>query len=364
MLYDLAVPVFYLDFSSIKARDQHFNEITAYIFPCMARTSRSRSPPMRNAALPIRTRDPLAQTGTISPVAGKLISTQADRCRYSDCSNESPHDHSTAEGITLPSVEEYGKASEAIRDRWTEEQRRRIAENEALLRELAGIEPKVGRLSTKAHLPRGNDLTVQEQIEIIHGGAGQVPDEALLEEQRRNVIDNTNAAPTVPCTRSSVLRTDDKSQTRTEQTNSLEWDDFPELDAKYPTSNTPGCSKDLTPTPKPPLPPPVGTLYNPAAENAPTPKNPHKPSLHRQINDFLHTTSQLCTGPCPIQTPHNKGAYLHQGQIPRVWNARWGYSDPPREIWDAWVRIEQGRGRSWDEVEVDGFAASHWWCGL
>lgn len=257
---------------------------TSSIFTSMARKSRSTSPSTRDTTLTIRTRDPLPQYGIDTPIARHLTTTQADRCQFPGCSNTLPHQHPTAAGAkTAPSLEEYRKAGEAIRARWTEEQRRQTAENEASLRQLVEIEPKIGDLSINPHPPRGNDLTVQDQDAIIHGGATPAQYEAaggmLLErQQRQDIVDN------ISC---------------------------------------------VTPI-------------------------------------FTTTTSstQPCTAPCPIQTPHNQGAYLQQGQVPRFWNARWGYSDPPRGIWEAWVRVERGRGRGWDEVVVGGFAGAHWWGGV
>ena len=287
-------------------------------------TSKSRSPSTPNMTLAIRTRNSVA---TDTPAVGKFISTQADRCPFPGCQNESPHNHSTAEGNIAPSIDEYRKAGEAIRERWTEEQRRRIAENEALLRQLAEIEPKVSSLSIKTHLPRGNDLTVQEQIDIIHSGVSPIPQ-----------VSNRAS--------SSASQTEDESQTQAAQTARAEWDDFPELDGQYNTGSNLVKSRNQLPTSK-------GLISNTTRNLSP----------YYQNADFLNTNSPLCTGPCPILTPHNRGPYLQQGQVPRAWNARWGYSDPPREIWEAWVRIEQGRGSSWDKVQVDGFALSHRWGG-
>lgn len=301
--------------------------------------------------LAIRTRELLTQNDIITPGAGKFISTQADRCLFPGCINQFPHQHSTSEGKIVPRVEEYRKAGEAIRERWTEEQRRRIAENEAVLQQLAELDPRVGRLSIQPNLPRGNDLTVQEQISKILGGATPAQYEAaremLLERQRQNIIDNTSpispVSPGIPQTKAT-------SQTPTEQSYTLEYDDFPELDSKHNTQSIAKKIKDLN------------ASSDGRKDTGPASHTTDQPSSRYQRIHFLNTDS-LCTGPCPVQVPHNQGAYLSQGEVPRAWNARWGYSDPPRRIWEAWVRIEQGRGSSWDKVEVDGFAMSHWWAG-
>ncbi|CAF9929244.1 hypothetical protein IMSHALPRED_007867 [Imshaugia aleurites] len=356
----------------------------------MARKSRSRSPPTRNTTLTIRTREPLVQNDIVTPVAGRFISTQADRCPYPDCNEDSPHQHSTTEGSIAPPVDEYRKAGEAIRERWNEEQRRRIAENEAVLRQVADIEPRVGNLSINTQFPRGIILAEYEATRT-----------KVLERQRRGIIENTSPNfPVCP----DVIQTADESRRQAEQESNLEWNDFPELDAQYgpPTAGfksewdnfpeldtkygppTAGIKSEWDDFPE------LDAQYGPSTVDInsknldPTIKSPprlptnipsesrngrgfaigliYEPSSRYRDTDFLNLNPQ-CTGPCPIQCPHNQGAYLQQGQIPRVWNARWGYSDPPSHIWQAWVRVENGTASSWDQVEVEGFAQSHWWGG-
>ena len=264
---------------------QTYHIATSTLFS-MARTSDPESPSIHNMTLPIRTRGSLIQKSSIvSQDADTFISTQADRCPFPGCVDSLPHQHSKAEGNIAPFIDEYRKAGEAIRGRWTEEQRRRIAENEVLLRQIGGVVPKVGGLSIQTHSSRGNDLSIEEPSVIVHGGEGRVQidtsPEALLEKQSRNVIDDTTSISPLPGV--TMPQTDKKSHDQAEQTGSLEWDDFPELDAKYAT-------RDKGPT--------------------------------SQSSPFLNTDSPLCTGPCPIQSPHNKGLYLQQGQVPRVWNPR------------------------------------------
>ena len=67
---------------------------------------------------------------------------------------------------------------------------------------------------------------------------------------------------------------------------------------------------------------------------------------------------------CPIKRPHGLGRYLQQGQIPRIWNDYWGYSDPPQSVWQAWVRVEQGTASALDKTQVTAFADCHRWFGL
>ena len=370
----------------------------------MARTNQLSSAKTRNKTLALRTRDSTEQNDTITPPAKKLIPTQADQCPIPGLTSTSSHQHSKPEDQIPPPIDQYRKADDANREQWSEEQRRRIAENEAVLRQLAEIEPNavvVGGSSSspKTHLPRGNDLTVQEQINIIHGGATPeqyaVFREMLLEQQRQDMIDNTSPISPVLATDSDASRTESAFHNRAEQQGSVEWDDFPELDAKYghsrpsenagnleqqnslewddfpeldakyghprPSEDSPNLDPRLKSHPKPS----TSSAYNNAAGKKPQPTNPPNPHHPpRQNTAFLNTSSLLCTGPCPLQTPHSQGPYLQRGQVPRTWNPRWGYSDPPREIWEAWARIERGCGRSWDRVQVDGFAVSHWWGGV
>ena len=279
-------------------------------FTSMARTSRSRSPPTRNRTLAIRTRDPLPQNATVTPFVSESVSTQADRCPFPGCLNTLPHQHSPAEGEIAPSIEEYKKAAEAIRERWYEQQRRHIAENEALSRELAEIERKVNRLSVKL-VPELND---QSETSIID----EIPSDLLiLSHDRRNGT--------------SLF---------------YETTSFPELDRQNETASRPHQM------------PISDRKWTLCFKNG-------NPISQQPLYLYLYRLSEPppCTGTCPIQTPHIKGPYLQRGGVPRVWNPRWGFSDPPRAVWEAWLRIRNGRARSWDRVQVDGFSKSHAWWG-
>lgn len=75
-------------------------------------------------------------------------------------------------------------------------------------------------------------------------------------------------------------------------------------------------------------------------------------------------TSELCISmQCLVGHPHPVGRYLARGHVPRTWNDHWGLSDPPDEIWQAWVRMENGTAREWDEIAVYAFSACHFWDG-
>lgn len=192
-----------------------------------------------------------------------------------------PHHHSTAEGTIAPTIDEYRKAGEAIRGRWTQEQRRRIAENEALLRQLAEIEPKAGSPLITPSLPRGNDLTAQEQIAIIHGGATlaqyEAVNEMLLEQHRQDVIDNTSPVSPVFPPGLSAQQIEGMSQSQAEQTSSLEWDDFPELDSKYGLPSVMGDSRTLDPTLTSSLKSSTETSPNGGQAKNPASSTSHKP---------------------------------------------------------------------------------------
>lgn len=323
----------------------------------MSRTSRSRSPTTRDTTLAIRTRDPLAQNDIIIPVAGNFNSTQADQCQFPGCENKFPHRHPTAEGKIAPPIDEFPELEEALHGWLSDEQRHRIAENKEKLRQLGLVEPRVGHLSIQTYLPRGNDLTIQEQVAIIHGGATPTQDAAtrgkVLERQHQDIVDDTSHISPVSPNQSGVPQSKDAHDSQ------AEWDDFPDLDAQYRPPPAAGDFVNLEPA--------IGTPPKPTAAAS---YDGHKGTgLPNDVTTqpFLGVQyanpNLLCEGPCPIQNLHHQGAYLQQGQVPRLWNARWGYSDPPRGVWEAWVRIEQGRGSRQDRLEVDGFSKSHWWVG-
>ncbi|CAD6586394.1 MAG: hypothetical protein ASARMPREDX12_002352 [Alectoria sarmentosa] len=282
----------------------------------MTPTSRSRSPTTRDATQAIRTHDPVAQNDIITPVA--------------------------AEGEIAPPIDEFRKIREAMHEWAAGELRSQIAEDEEKLRELGVVEPS-------------------EQIAIIHGGVTPTQDAAtrgkVLERQHQEIVDDTSNISPVSPYQSDVPQSNDAYNSQ------AEWDDFPELDAKY---GPPPAAEDFEN-----MEPAIGT---PPEYTAAASYYGHKDTgLHNDVttepfsgvqNVNLPNTSALCTGPCPIKDQHGQGGYLQQGQIPRVPNPRWGYSDPPEEIWEAWWRVEKGTASSRDQVEVDGFAQSHWWDGL
>ncbi|CAF9905466.1 MAG: hypothetical protein ALECFALPRED_000629 [Alectoria fallacina] len=323
----------------------------------MTRKSRSRSPTTRDTSLAIRTRDPLAQNEIITPAAGKSTWTQADQCPFPGCENKFPHRHPTAERTIAPPIDEFRKINEAMYGWWADEQRRRIAENEEKLRQLGVVEPRVSHLSIRTHLPRGNDLTVQEQVAIIHGGATPTQEAAtrgrLLERQRQDIVDDTSHISPVSPAQSGVPQIKDAYNSQ------AEWDEFPDLDATYGPSTVAGDLENLEPAIGMPLKPTAAASYDGHKGTG----LPNDVTTEPFLGVQYANPNLLCDGPCPIQSLHHQGAYLQQGQIPRLWNARWGYSDPPRGVWEAWVRIEQGRSSSQDRLEVDGFSKSHWWVG-
>ena len=260
-----------------------------------------------------------------------------------------------------------------------------------MLRQLGELEPKVGSLSIHPHIPRGDELTTQEEMNIIHGGATPAQyataQELLLEQQRQDIIDNTSPiSPVFPdrfgqrvptkAKQTNNLEYDDfpelnakygistqTSQAQAKQIDSLEYGDFPELNAKYGLPPAAQNSHNLTPTTSSPFNHPTTAPHNGSHATNLAPDFINAPTSHYS-NRYYNNCNSLCTGPCPLKFPHNQGPYLQQGLVPRVWNPKWGYSDPPKRIWDAFVRNEQGRGSDLDEAEVEGFALAHWWDGL
>lgn len=66
---------------------------------------------------------------------------------------------------------------------------------------------------------------------------------------------------------------------------------------------------------------------------------------------------------CPVGPAHPLGRYLARGHVPRTWNDYWGLSDPPHEVWQAWVRMHNGTAEDDDEFSVSAFSACHFWDG-
>ncbi|KAI4115949.1 MAG: hypothetical protein LQ338_007786 [Usnochroma carphineum] len=67
---------------------------------------------------------------------------------------------------------------------------------------------------------------------------------------------------------------------------------------------------------------------------------------------------------CGVQEPHNKGAYLHKGidanrSLARRVDCCFGISNPPPTVWDAALRIVEGKGTGEDQELVDDFSAHH-----
>ena len=307
----------------------------------------------------------LAQNDIITPGSGKSVSNQTDRCPFPGCRIKFPHQHSTANGETAPSIKEHHKANQAIRPQWTEEQRRRIMKNEVALSQLPEGKPDLGKLTVETHLPRGTGPAIKEQVATNHGRVApsqcDITREMHLAQLRQDIIDNTSPISPPSSPSLGVLKTETQSHEDLNLMDIDEWNDFPELDAKYGT--TPGSSKSPNPAVKAEPEDDIKAFHNNSDNLNPASNSISAKHMPYKNTDFSDANSSLCTGPCPIQTPHSQGAYLHQGQIPRTWNMRWGYSEPPQEIWESWIRIELGHGSSWDRVQVDGFALSHWWAG-
>ena len=205
----------------------------------MVRRNRSQNPHTHTTTLPIRPRASSPQTPktpNTRPITGSSVPTHSDRCSHPARTTPLPHQSLPTKGSKSPSkspsYEEYRNASSATRQKWTESQRRRIAENEALLRQLAEITPKEGNLSIKTHLPRGNDLTVEEQIAILHESVTprhySTTLDMVLGRRREETNNNMDLVSPISSAHLGVLQNKAASQA-----SNLEWSDFPELDTKY-----------------------------------------------------------------------------------------------------------------------------------
>ena len=209
-----------------------------------------------------------------------------------------------------------------------------------------------------------DEFSDQELIAFVEGGAfPEAAGKLLIDRHHQDIVNNTSPISPVDPAGPCVSQIEEMPQTQAEQTNRIVWDDFPELDSKYGVPSSSEDSEDLDSTLTSLLKPLTGWTGKSGKENTPACDIPHSPYSFRQNTDFLSTGLRLCTRPCLVQTQRNQGAYLQHGQVLRVWKARWGYPNLPWEIWEAWLRIEQGRGRTLDQVEVDGFALSHWSAG-
>ncbi|MCJ1452924.1 hypothetical protein MMC28_003269 [Mycoblastus sanguinarius] len=88
-------------------------------------------------------------------------------------------------------------------------------------------------------------------------------------------------------------------------------------------------------------------------------------SITRDPTSPVNTSVLPCTDTaCPIAFEHLQGRYLHHGEVSRTYNDRWGYSDPPQSVWEAWAKVERRTASVGDEVLVDAFAELHRWVGL
>ena len=71
-----------------------------------------------------------------------------------------------------------------------------------------------------------------------------------------------------------------------------------------------------------------------------------------------------CTKPhCPIRHFHYEGLYMDRG-MPCSKKSRFGFSDPPREIWQALQRTRAGQAQGKDDWMVKRFAEYHTWLHL
>lgn len=81
-----------------------------------------------------------------------------------------------------------------------------------------------------------------------------------------------------------------------------------------------------------------------------------------EVDPFLANTHLCFHHLCPILHAHARGPYYHRdpSTLTRSRHSRWGYSDPPPEVWFAWNRMRTpGPDNDRDWGTVNGFAAAH-----
>ena len=89
-----------------------------------------------------------------------------------------------------------------------------------------------------------------------------------------------------------------------------------------------------------------------------------RPSLTScRLDLSIPATSTPCTSPfCPVKVPHNTGVYLHNGlpNLPLPAHSRFGFSNPPPQVWAAHRKIVGGvEGTSEERALVDAFVQNH-----
>ena len=118
--------------------------------------------------------------------------------------------------------------------------------------------------------------------------------------------------------------------------------------------------------------PPLPTYPHPSSYSQPTKNEDPREGLPSGTEPTVDENERLnslispgggCT--CPINTFHFYGLYLHgrtideAKELPKEAHPKWGYSDPPPEVWDAYERIEQRKATDKDESLVEGFSSCH-----
>ena len=88
---------------------------------------------------------------------------------------------------------------------------------------------------------------------------------------------------------------------------------------------------------------------------------PCRPSKHLDKVGKLRCKSEHCG--VRLQ-PHQKGVYLHDGidaslHMSRRLNHAFGISNPPPEVWQSAIQVQNGTGTELDEMRVDDFSVHH-----
>ena len=89
---------------------------------------------------------------------------------------------------------------------------------------------------------------------------------------------------------------------------------------------------------------------------------PNSLTLPIPLDSLAHPWAPIeCTElDCPVKEYHYRGLYMHYGR-PSSEMSRFGFSDPPPEVWHALERVQDRLPEADDQKIVDRFADYHTW---
>ncbi|KAK3176270.1 hypothetical protein OEA41_007593 [Lepraria neglecta] len=85
-------------------------------------------------------------------------------------------------------------------------------------------------------------------------------------------------------------------------------------------------------------------------------------SISSRLDRSKPAASTPCISPrCPVKVPHNTGVYLRNGlpNTPSPAHPKFGFSNPPLNVWEAHRRITSGEGTDEDRMLLEGFGQFH-----